>query len=55
VLAIGAQRLLGHGVDRVRRGEGFDIQGVGGQRILGSGAGPEQALRARTDGGIEVI
>src|SRR6185312_287126 len=41
----GVQGLLGHGVDRVRGRERLDIERVGGVRILGAGAGPEQALR----------
>src|SRR5262249_58883364 len=42
----GIERALGHGVDRERRRESFDVKRVGGRRILGSGAGPQQALRA---------
>ena len=41
------QRLLRHGVDRVRRRQRADVEHVGGLRILGAGAGEQQALRAR--------
>ena len=46
VLGEGLERALRHGVDREGRGERLHIKGVGGFRVLGAGAGPEQALRA---------
>ena len=46
VIGEGLQRGLGHRVHGERRGEGLDVQDVGGLGVLGSGAGPQQALRA---------
>src|SRR5437867_3569651 len=45
------QGALGHGVDGERRGEGLDVQDVGRLGVLGPGARPQQALRARA--GVE--
>ena len=45
VVGEGLERLVGHRVDRERRGEGLDVERVGGVRVLGPGARPEQALR----------
>ena len=45
VIGEGLERALRHRVDRERRGERLHIEDVGGLRILGAGAGPEQALR----------
>src|SRR5262249_29842292 len=44
----GLQRALGHGVHREWRGQALDVEDIRSLRILGPGAGPEQALRART-------
>src|SRR5437764_1085729 len=38
------QRLVGHRYDRIGRGERFDVEHIGGSRVLGPGARPEQAL-----------
>src|SRR3954471_21733323 len=48
VVGEGFEGRLGHRVDRERGSEGLDVEGVGRIGILGSGARPEQALRART-------
>ena len=45
VVGEGEQGRLRHRVDREGRGEGLDVEGVGGVRVLGPGAGPEQPLR----------
>ena len=47
VVGEGEQGRLGHRVDREGRGEGLDVERVGGVGVLGPGAGPEQALGAR--------
>ena len=47
MLAERQQRLLGHGVDRVGRGQRADIKHVGRLGILGPRAGEEQTLRTR--------
>ncbi len=44
VIGEGLQGALGHGVDREGRRERLHIEGVGGFRVLGAGAGPQQAL-----------
>ena len=46
VLGKGQQRFLRQGVDGVRRGQRVDVERVGRRRVLGAGAGPQQALRA---------
>ena len=46
VIGEGLQRGLGHRVHGERRGERLDVQDVGGRWVLGSGAGPQQTLRA---------
>src|SRR5439155_9088325 len=51
VLGKGEQCLFGYGVDRVRRCQGLDVQGVRRLRILGSSAAPKQALRTRAGRG----
>src|SRR4029453_4683306 len=45
VIGEGFQCSLGHRVHRERRSERLDIEDSGGLRILGSRAGPKQALR----------
>ena len=47
MLRKGAQCLLGDGVDRVRRGERFDVQHIGGAGVFRAGARPQEALRLR--------
>ncbi len=47
VVGEGVQGRLGHRVDRERRGEALDVEGVGGVGVLGPGARPEQPLRPR--------
>ena len=47
VFGEGAQGLFRQRVDGVGRGQGFDVEGVGGARVLRAGAGPEQPLRMR--------
>ena len=44
-LANASRVRLRHGVDRVRRGERRDVEDVGGLRVLGAGAGPQEPLR----------
>ena len=46
VIGEGLERALRHGVDGEGRGERLHVEDVGGLRVLGAGAGPEQALRA---------
>ena len=46
VIAEGLERALRHGVDGEGRGERLHIEDVGGFRVLGAGAGPQQALGA---------
>ena len=46
VVGEGEQGRLRHRVDREGRGEALDVEGVGGVRVLGPGARPEQPLRA---------
>src|SRR5262245_2615825 len=41
------QRALGHRVHREWRGQGLDVKDIRSLRILGPGAGPQQALRTR--------
>src|SRR5262249_48341702 len=48
VLGEGLQSAFGHGVDREGRGEGLDVQNVGGLRILGARAGPQEPLGTST-------
>ena len=48
VIGEGLERALRHGVDREGRGQRLHIERVGGLRVLGAGAGPEQALGAGT-------
>ena len=42
------ERVLGHGVNGERSGEGFDVENVGSGGIFRASAGPEQPLRKRT-------
>src|SRR4029077_19846262 len=52
VLGESLERAFRHGVDGERRGQGLHIENVGGFRVLGAGAGPEEPLtpRARLNG-----
>ncbi len=47
VVGEGVQGRLRHRVDREGRGEGLDVERVGGVGVLGPGASPEQPLRPR--------
>src|ERR1700747_2541955 len=42
----GLEGALRHGVDGEGRSESLDVEDVGGARILGAGAGPQEALGA---------
>src|ERR1700738_1255115 len=46
MVAEGLEGALRHRIDGEGRGESLDVEDVGGVRILGAGAGPEQALGA---------
>ena len=50
VVGKGQQGLLGQGIDRAGRRQGFHIERVWRGPVLGAGAGPEQALRCSASG-----